>query len=395
MANYCYLGFDDRMMASELAGVSYYTLRFDTPEEQCYVPAGYVRSAQYYNFAIYEDPLPVGLGTVYPGVMKKSDYLKLAPYEREEAMMSAAVLDDAEAELVSDEGVISAGADDITVTSFTEDHEMILADGVEWEPDGKGGGRFTVNRDEGADVILKPDNSSYPAEGAETGLFIQGLDVEEGPSDIVNIGISAQNAGGSPEDAKTAAEDLSSWTVHKTVSYKTPESEFYSGWHDYLVNLGSAGGPFDLIAVDFPARGVYSVTALEICVRPAGETWYETKETLAARAVTETDLHRNPVSLMTDRVSFAVSAPGEDPGFLMLTIPWQRGWSARVDGEKTDLFRTNTAFTGMPVGPGYHEIELEYHTPGMTAGAVMSLFGCAAFICIMIREKKKGRDEEE
>ena len=393
MANFSYLGFDDRMMASDLSGVTHYTLRYDTPEEQSYIPAGSVRAAEYYNFAIYENALPVGMGTVYPEFMRKSDYLTLAPYDREEAMMRAVVLDDVSADAAEDDGVLSAGADDISFSSLREDFEIITAEGVRWEPEGEGG-RFVVDRDGGVDVILRVDNSHYPEEGAETGLLIMGLDIEEGPADIVNIGTGALNAGGADVDPLEASEDPGSWSARKIVSYKTPESEFYSGWHDYLVNLGSAAGPYDLIFVDFPAKGVYSVKDLGICVRPAGETFDEMRETLAAHAVTETDLHRNPVSLMTERVLLTASSPEDEPGVMMLTIPWQKGWSAKVDGEKTGLFRTNTAFTGLILGPGYHEIELEYHTPGLAAGVVMSLLGVACFSCLVICEKKR-RDEEK
>ncbi|MBR5116478.1 MAG: YfhO family protein, partial [Lachnospiraceae bacterium] len=108
LSNFNYLGPEDRMVATELMGVTHYTLRYDTPEEQAYVPAGFLRAADHYNFAIYENPMPVGLGTVYDQVLPRTPYLSLSPAEREEILLSAAVLSDSDTQTTEERGIPAA-----------------------------------------------------------------------------------------------------------------------------------------------------------------------------------------------------------------------------------------------------------------------------------------------
>ena len=382
MANYCYLGFEDRMTADEVAGVTHYTLRYDTPEEEAYVPAGFVRAAEYYNYAIYENTLPVGLGTVYAETLPRGEYLSLSPRDREEAMLYAAVLSDEDTDRAVSRGAKMLHSDGIPEIWRQTAWEISFEEDVFWIPsqDGGSGGTFLVTGENGGRVCLSFDDGS-DGETEEMGLFLRGLRVE-GPRDIVNIGVTATPA----PDASDSGEAEAAGIIRRTISYKTPESEFYSGWHDYEVNFGSGRAPFHSVLIEFPAPGRYMVDDMEILSRAVDGEYFALRETLSARAVQETDLHRNPVSLMTDTVTFVASCADGEQGVLVLTIPWQRGWQAFVDGERKEMMRANTAFMGLLLEPGYHEITLHYQTPGLGVGAVISLAGLAVFVLLMIRE---------
>jgi hypothetical protein len=52
---------------------------------------------------------------------------------------------------------------------------------------------------------------------------------------------------------------------------------------------------------------------------------------------------------------------------------YAEGWSASVDGQATPLLRANLAMRAVPLAPGKHHIVLEYSTPGLRLGLVISL----------------------
>jgi hypothetical protein len=52
---------------------------------------------------------------------------------------------------------------------------------------------------------------------------------------------------------------------------------------------------------------------------------------------------------------------------------YAEGWSASVDGQATPLLRANLAMRAVPLAPGKHHIVLEYSTPGLRLGWVVSL----------------------
>ncbi len=68
-----------------------------------------------------------------------------------------------------------------------------------------------------------------------------------------------------------------------------------------------------------------------------------------------------------------------EKGILALSIPLDKGWTAKVDGKRQEIIRVNRAFSGLVLDPGNHHIELSYVSPGFKLGAfitILSLAGC-------------------
>ena len=60
-------------------------------------------------------------------------------------------------------------------------------------------------------------------------------------------------------------------------------------------------------------------------------------------------------------------------GYLLLSIPYDRGWTVTVNGKKTNMHpAADKGLSCIPVGKGQNNIELSYHTPGALAGAIIS-----------------------
>ena len=72
----------------------------------------------------------------------------------------------------------------------------------------------------------------------------------------------------------------------------------------------------------------------------------------------------------------------EKDGYLITSIPYDRNFEVRVDGKQVTHEKVNTAFLGMELEKGAHEITIIYHAPGATMGKVMSLLGVFLFLGI-------------
>lgn len=85
---------------------------------------------------------------------------------------------------------------------------------------------------------------------------------------------------------------------------------------------------------------------------------------------------------------------------LFFTIPYDEGWTAVINGEKTELERVNTGFTGIVLPAGKHQIILEYHPPFSQAAQAVSYISALLFWLYLAyylfrKYKKKKRSEKE
>ena len=60
---------------------------------------------------------------------------------------------------------------------------------------------------------------------------------------------------------------------------------------------------------------------------------------------------------------------------LYASIPYSKGWEAFVDGEKTEIVKTNNLGMGFFMTPGKHRVELVYHTPYLRLGLILMVVG--------------------
>ena len=92
-----------------------------------------------------------------------------------------------------------------------------------------------------------------------------------------------------------------------------------------------------------------------------------------------------------DGITGVVSA--ERDGYLITSIPYDENFVLKVDGRETPLFRANTVFLGAKISSGEHQISLEYHAPGRTAGGWCSIIGILLALAVVICEKKLAKRE--
>ncbi len=71
-------------------------------------------------------------------------------------------------------------------------------------------------------------------------------------------------------------------------------------------------------------------------------------------------------------------------GVLLLTIPYDRGWSARVDGKPVDIYAIDDGLMALDLTAGDHEIKLKYTPPWFNRSLLISL-ASAILLLILYR----------
>ena len=85
------------------------------------------------------------------------------------------------------------------------------------------------------------------------------------------------------------------------------------------------------------------------------------------------------------------SVHAETDGYALFMIPYEKGWSLTIDGEKTELLRGDIGFLACEVPEGDHTILLTFEAPGLKAGTIGSLLFWILFAqsrILIIRKNK-------
>ena len=79
-----------------------------------------------------------------------------------------------------------------------------------------------------------------------------------------------------------------------------------------------------------------------------------------------------------------------DQGKLVISITMDEGWTLYVDGKETPVETFEDMFLAVTLEAGTHDIVLEYKTPGLLPGILISVAAIAALIaCIVLQRKQK------
>lgn len=89
-----------------------------------------------------------------------------------------------------------------------------------------------------------------------------------------------------------------------------------------------------------------------------------------------------------------------EDGILYMSMPYEKGWTVRVDGEEVKTVKVLHSMMGAEVPAGHHTIEIEYMPEGLVAGVIVS--GTAVIICVAVafidvrkRRRKKSAENND
>ena len=333
---------DSRTALTSLASVKYYASDKETSIPYGYKKVGEVKGKSGKTHYLYENENALPLGYAYDAVMSREDYEKLSPLEREQTLLSAAVVEEpvkgmeqtsqaADCEIITKEVTVKS-AEKVKV----KDGKIIA----------KKGGTLTLSF-EG-----EPDSETY--------LVLSGITVEDDDRDMVKVSSSAGNTG-----LKIFGE-----THHN-----------HLGKEGEVLNLGYSSQPLKECTLTFAKGRTYDLENMEIqCV-----SMEDTRQQIEARAQESLE----DVQVSDNRISGRITTGGSR--VLQLSVPYSTGWKIYVDGEEADAFPSSIAYTGIYLDEGEHEIVAVYTSPWIVPGAILTICGVAAIPIYLWMRKRGGK----
>lgn len=73
---------------------------------------------------------------------------------------------------------------------------------------------------------------------------------------------------------------------------------------------------------------------------------------------------------------------------LFTSIPYDEGWSVKVDGKKVSYYKVAGAFIGVDMTPGVHTVEFSYMPKGLLSGILISIV-CMSLLMFALQIEKK------
>ncbi|MDR0199458.1 MAG: YfhO family protein [Streptococcaceae bacterium] len=101
---------------------------------------------------------------------------------------------------------------------------------------------------------------------------------------------------------------------------------------------------------------------------------------LATYTQAMTDLAQNAVTAKTLKNGAELTTDTTASGDLFLTIPYDKGWQATVDGSKVTVKRAQSGFMKITLPKGKHTVVLHFWPAGLSAGIGLSLLGISLFV---------------
>jgi uncharacterized membrane protein YfhO len=169
--------------------------------------------------------------------------------------------------------------------------------------------------------------------------------------------------------------------VSKTITYYTEDDAWYNGRHDFTVNLDYSKAAVTSLTLTFSNVGVYSFDSIEVIGQPM-DSYANQISSLKSSGL-------DNLKIGTDTIGGTITS--EQPEILCFSIPYSIGWTAYVDGKETALYQANVKNMALLLDEGTHHVVLNYHTPYLKMGGIVSAGGFAVFIVIQCCEIRKRR----
>lgn len=159
------------------------------------------------------------------------------------------------------------------------------------------------------------------------------------------------------------------------------EPQGIRGNKNYIVNLGYFDSFDGEILCNFGTIGNYTFDSIDVVAVPIA-SYQQQAQTLS----------RNRLEITSnegDHLKGTVNA--EKDGILFMSILYNPGWDVYIDGTPADTFRVDTAFTGVQVAAGRHDVELIYHPVGYPYSFLLFTLGLALTAGCIVYFRKKGQ----
>ena len=79
----------------------------------------------------------------------------------------------------------------------------------------------------------------------------------------------------------------------------------------------------------------------------------------------------------------------EEPGRLILSVPYEDGWTVLMNGEEVEGELFGGCLMAFDLEPGTYEIEMKYRPAGAAAGIIVTVVSIAVFAGVMVLLRRR------
>ena len=382
-----FMGYDDRTAPLTLSGVLYYSVPKDSRKGLPFgfSPAGSEVSSPAGDRAVYKNDYALPLVYSYGACFSKDFWDSCNPAQKQQALLEAAFAEE------QPEGIAA-------VSPELSDHLVLfdvkcIGKDVSLTEDG------VTTTAKGARIVLTLRKAAKASEiyvGFEGLAFAPtaGYDLYFGDEAADPLSLydpeDWDSLSGEKQDSLRREKlywnpvknaDIlfkSSAGTQKTLKYRQPDAAYSSGRDSYLANLGYQKKAVTKISITFSACGRYSFDSLRVYAVPM--------KGYRGRIAELGKYKPEELSVGGDEVCFRMTV--DETRLLCLAIPFSKGWEASVDGAAAEVYCLNDRYLGIVVPPGGHRILFRYHRPFGRAGFVLTILGFAAFLAVILLERR-------
>ena len=160
---------------------------------------------------------------------------------------------------------------------------------------------------------------------------------------------------------------------------------WYYGRENYLFCLGCLEEDRNIVQFQIPVGGTFKLEDIELYALPL-DHYPEQAEKLRQDSLKNVVLGSNTLSGTIDVTGNKI---------LCVTVPYEEGWTAYVDGKQTEILRANYAFMGLNLTEGHHEIVLKFRVPYLMEGIIVSLVSLGITVVLLVIQKRRRRAKKE
>lgn len=377
---------DSRARSDFLFGVKYYLGENKKAKKDSYDYNGYKdygfdkKVLEKSGVSVYQSNYDSSLGYVFDKVISEEEIMKLTDIEREQALMQALLVDEADIESVKD--VSRTDASNVELEDNKKCEFDIAPSGIKIKNNEfivkKSGQSINVTLKESIDkceVYIKFKNLKRHLFSLEERNKISKNNKMESFKAKMNS-LNGEYSSFGVDVSYAGVNGI----VGKRFSNTAGKAQAVENLEDFTVNLGYVEKFNKTINISFDSIGSYTYDDFEIIAVPMEQ--YD-------KAAKKLELNRlNVTSHKRDTVEANVDA--QNNGLLYLGVLYNDGWDIYVDGKKVkDIYRVNKAFMGVKIAKGHHNIVMKYHPIGFPYTIVMFIVGVISILVIVVLYNKK------
>lgn len=331
---------DNRTVLNALANVKYFIT-----ENKTAAPYAYKLIGEKDGYYMYENLYWIPFGYTYDYYIPEDKYNNLSALEKQNIMLSAAVLEKVpEGFKITDQDP-GEGIEKLKANIIPDDNIEMTENLIKVKEPG---------------AVITLELESKPK--SEVYVRLKDFNITKRQATMETLVVKAK------KEAK------------KNVNVRSPYHNTYFR-DDYLINTGYSKKSKSKITIKFLQKGIYSYDSIDVF--NVDMNYYKSrikelgKNTLNNLKISNNRIDGN-ITLDKDKI-------------MVFSIPYSKGWTAYVNNKRTEIYKANTMHMAILLNEGVNNITLKYRTPLFVPGIIISITALFIFSILLVKYSKNER----